>query len=72
MICTLHRSISKLTSGLRCKRSGQRWELEGGQAILTFCSILLSKQLDNAWDLIKEFYHQPIELPKNVVQLGVF
>jgi len=54
---------------MRCKRSGQRWEDHGGQAILTFRSILLSNQMDNAWNLIKNLYFNPIEPPKNVVKL---
>jgi hypothetical protein len=62
-------SACKTVLQMRCKRSGQRWEDKGGQAILTFRSILLSKQLDDAWKLIKNIYHQPIEPPKNVVQL---
>jgi len=32
--------------------------------------LLLSKELDNAWELVKDFYFQPIEPPKNVVRLG--
>ena len=65
-------SACKTVLQMRCKRSGQRWENKGGQAILTFRSILLSRQLDDAWELIKDFYCQPIEPPKNVVRLGRF
>ncbi|HFB66850.1 MAG TPA: hypothetical protein ENJ60_15065 [Aeromonadales bacterium] len=64
-------SACKTVLQMRCKRSGQRWEDHGGQAILTFRSILLSKQMDNAWTLIKDFYLNPIDPPDNVVRLGV-
>ena len=53
---------------MRLKRSGQHWKDAGGQAILTFRSIVLSKQLDTAWEEVKKFYYQPIEPPKNVVK----
>lgn len=65
-------SACKTVLQMRCKRSGQRWADKGGQAILTFRSILLSQQLDDAWELVKCFYCQPIEPPKNVVRLGKF
>jgi len=53
---------------MRLKRSGQDWDDDGGQAILTFRSILLSKQLDTVWEEVKKFYFTPIEPPKNVVK----
>jgi len=53
---------------MRLKRSGQHWDDDGGQAILTFRSILLSKQLDTAWEEVKKFYFRPIEPPQNVVK----
>lgn len=62
-------SACKTVLQMRCKRSGQRWEDEGGQAILTFRSILLSQQLEQAWTLLKSFYLKPIEPPKNVVSI---
>jgi len=62
-------SACKTVLQMRCKRSGQRWDNKGGQAILTFRSILLSKQLDDVWELVKKFYFRPIEPPRNVVQL---
>ncbi len=34
-------SVCKIVFQMRCKRSGQPWEDHGGQAILTFRSILL-------------------------------
>lgn len=65
-------SACKTVLQMRLKRSGQRWEEYGGQAILTFRSILLSKQLNDAWELVKSFYLKPIQPPQNVVQLGRF
>jgi len=65
-------SACKTVLQMRCKRSGQRWDDHGGQAILTFRSILLSKQMDDAWKLVKGFYLNPIEPPSNVVRLGAF
>ncbi len=53
---------------MRLKRSGQHWDTQGGQAILTFRSILLSKQFDKAWEEVKNFYLKPISLPNNVVK----
>jgi len=53
---------------MRLKRSGQHWDTQGGQAILTFRSILLSKQFDKAWEQINNFYLKPIALPDNVVK----
>jgi hypothetical protein len=41
---------------LRCKRAGQRWEHDGGQAILRFRSLLLSDKIDIAWDFIASHY----------------
>jgi len=64
-------SACKTVLQMRCKRSGQRWEEYGGQAILTFRSILLSKQMNDAWKLVKNFYLKPIDPPKNVIKLVV-
>ena len=52
----------------RLKRSGQRWDDEGGQAILTFRSLLLSQQFDTAWALVAKGYQQDITLPDNVLK----
>lgn len=56
---------------MRLKRSGQHWNDDGGQAILTFRALLMSKQLNEAWKLIEGFYYQPVEPPKNVVKFQV-
>ncbi len=56
---------------LRIKRSGQRWDEPGGQAILTFRSQVKSNQFDQAWDLIKDFYREDLQLPNNVIKFPV-
>ena len=61
-------SACKTVVQMRCKRAGQRWEHDGGQAILRFRSLLLSDQLDTAWDFIAEQYKSDdIKLPDNVI-----
>ena len=55
---------------LRLKRCGQRWDDQGGQAILTFRTLVKSKLFDQAWDLIKEFYRKDVQLPQNVVKFA--
>jgi hypothetical protein len=61
-------SACKTVVQMRCKRAGQRWDHDGGQAILRFRSLLLSEQLDQAWDYITPHYkNSEIKLPDNVV-----
>jgi hypothetical protein len=61
-------SACKTVVQMRCKRAGQRWEHDGGQAILRFRSLLLSNQLDIAWDFILSHYRNTeIRLPDNVI-----
>ena len=60
-------SACKTVVQMRLKRSGQHWNDDGGQAILTFRAMLLSKRLDDAWKMIEGFYVKPIELPSNVI-----
>ena len=63
-------SACKTVVQIRCKRAGQRWEHDGGQAILRFRSLLLSNQLDTAWEYVKSHYqNDEIKLPNNVVML---
>jgi hypothetical protein len=51
----------------RLKRSGMRWTNKGGQAILSFRSLIKSERFDKAWNLLKNNYTKLIELPKNVL-----
>ena len=60
-------TVCKSIVQLRIKRSGQRWDDDGGQAILTFRSLVKSNQFDQAWELIKDFYQKNLHLPKSVV-----
>lgn len=53
---------------LRLKRSRQRWDDDGGQAILTFRSLVKSNLFDQAWELVNSFYQHDLHLPKNVVK----
>ena len=62
-------SACKTVVQMRLKRSGQHWNNDGGQAILTFRAMLLSKRLNDAWEIIETFYCQPIEPPMNVVKM---
>jgi len=64
-------SACKTVVQMRLKRSGQHWNDDGGQAILTFRALLLSKQLNAAWKRVEKFYHRPIETPQNVVKMRV-
>ncbi|MDE2759865.1 MAG: hypothetical protein OXH90_06140 [Paracoccaceae bacterium] len=45
-------AVSRTHVGERLKKSGMHWEMEGGQAILTFRSLVKSKRFDSAWERI--------------------
>ena len=53
----------------RLKRSGMRWGIDGGQAILTFRALAQSDHFDTAWRLLAQTYKKDVVLPKNVVPL---
>lgn len=53
----------------RLKRSGMRWGLRGGQAILTLRSLVQSQRFDHAWPLLANTYQTPVSCPDNVVPL---
>lgn len=55
----------------RLKRSGMRWGIDGGQAILTFRALAQSGRFDNAWRLVSQMYKKDISLPGNVVPFPV-
>lgn len=44
----------------RLKRSGMRWNIEGGQAVLTFRSAAQSQRFDRAWDLVASTYRTDV------------
>lgn len=53
----------------RMKCSGMSWGDEGGQAILTFRSLIQSDRFDAAWQLLTAGFHRPVALPDNVIPL---
>jgi len=53
----------------RLKRSGMRWGLRGGQAILTLRSLVQSRRFEHAWPLLAQTYRTPVSCPDNVVPL---
>ena len=53
----------------RLKRSGMRWRVPGGQAILTFRALCQSERFERAWPLLVETYKQTVTLPGKVIAL---
>ena len=51
----------------RLKRSGMRWRHAGGQAILTFRSLVQSDRFDHGWQLLSATYRRNVSPPENVV-----
>jgi hypothetical protein len=56
----------------RMKRSGQRWSIDGGQAILTFRALAQSERFDGAWKLVCAEYRREISFPENVVPINAY
>jgi len=54
----------------RLKRSGMRWRMAGGQAILTFRALCQSERFERAWPLLVETYKQSVGLPRKVIALS--
>ena len=48
------------------KRSGMRWNTDGGQAILTFRSAAQSQRFDRAWNLVASAYRTDVTPVDNV------
>ena len=57
----------KTLVGEQPKRSGKRWGVRGGQAILTLCSLVQSRRFDHAWSLFARPYRTQVSCPDNVV-----
>jgi hypothetical protein len=53
----------------RLKRSGMRWRMAGGQAILTFRALCQSERFERAWSLLSETYKRSVTLPRKVIAL---
>ena len=51
----------------RLKRSGMRWRMPGGQAILTFRALCQSERFERAWSLLGETYKRSVTLPRKVI-----
>jgi hypothetical protein len=54
----------------RLKRSGMRWRVPGGQAILTFRALCQSERFERAWPLLVEMYKRTVALPRKVIALS--
>lgn len=56
----------------RLKRSGMRWRMTGGQAILTFRALCQSARFARAWSLLGETYKRSVTLPRNVIAFSKY
>jgi hypothetical protein len=56
----------------RMKRSGQRWTIDGGQAILTFRALAQSDRFDAAWQTVSAEYRRDVSFPGNVVPINAY
>jgi hypothetical protein len=59
----------KTLGSQRLKRSGMRWRVPGGQAIVTFRALCQSERFARAWPLLVETYKQTVTLPRKVIAL---
>ena len=60
----------KTLATARLKRSGMRWRHDGGQAILTFRSLVQSDRFERAWSLLKSGYRKDVSVPENIIALN--
>ena len=51
----------------RMKCAGMRWNINGGQGVLTARSLIQSDLFDNGWDVLAKTYIEKIKLPENVI-----
>ncbi|MEN8251641.1 MAG: hypothetical protein ABFS32_22155 [Bacteroidota bacterium] len=51
----------------RMKCAGMRWDINGGQGVLTARSLVQSEQFDKGWEILSGNYIKKISLPENVV-----
>ena len=54
-------AANKTLVTVRMKRSGARWSIEGGQAILTFRSLAKARRFDRAWQHLAGTYEMHVE-----------
>ena len=57
-----------VTQRLKC--SGMRWEIPGGQGVLTIRGLIQSNRFDSGWQLLSNTYRQAVSMPDNVVPLN--
>ena len=57
-----------VTQRLKC--SGMRWDISGGQGVLTARGLIQSELFDGGWALLTQSYKEEIYLPENVVLLS--
>ena len=51
----------------RMKCAGMRWNINGGQGVLTARSLIQSEQFDKGWDVLSKTYIEKITLPESVI-----
>jgi len=51
----------------RMKCAGMRWDISGGQGVLTARSLIQSEQFTQGWELLSKMYKTKVSLPENVV-----
>jgi len=51
----------------RMKCAGMRWNIKGGQGVLTARSLIQSEQFDKGWNVLSKTYIEKITLPENVI-----
>lgn len=56
-----------VTQRLKC--SGMRWNIAGGQGVLTARGLIQSDRFDDGWAILSSSYKETISLPENVVLL---
>ena len=44
------KAVNRIHVGERLKKSGRRWGVEGGHAVLTLRSLVKSRRFDSAWE----------------------
>jgi len=57
-----------VTQRLKC--SGMRWDIAGGQGVLTARGLIQSERFKAGWSLLAHSYKGEISLPKNVILLN--
>jgi hypothetical protein len=49
------------------KCAGMRWNINGGQGVLTARSLIQSEQFDKGWNVLSKTYIEKITWPENVI-----